>query len=355
MKILFVNSSLTDGGSERAMSLVAGQMAGFGYDVEMLLLRDKKKTYSIDPRIEVVQLSYSSTSKSVILIERLRKIRSTVKESKADCVITFMWDLNVMVLAATIGLKTQKVISERAYPGSSHRTKVSRILERAFYRFADVIVYQTEDARSFCPQALLEKSRVIPNIVMKPVIEPYSGIRDKRIVSVGRLTEQKNFPLLIKAFSMFAKTNPDYILEIYGEGSLKTALRSLSRDLGISKSVVFKGYVCNIAEEIRNACMFVLPSNYEGISNAITEAMAMGIPTICTDCPAGGAAMMIESGVNGLLVPVGDDVKLARAMIRVADDDVLARNFSRNAKEVATRFSADKIGRMWEEVIDVAR
>ena len=104
MKIMFVNSSLADGGSERAMALIANQMAEIGYDVTMLLLRDKPHVYQLEPSVNLIQLTYSGSSKATILPERLRQIRLHAQEIKPDCIVSFMWDINVMTLAATAGL-----------------------------------------------------------------------------------------------------------------------------------------------------------------------------------------------------------------------------------------------------------
>ena len=352
MKIMFINASLTDGGSERAMTLIANQLARLGHDVSMLLIREKERTYEIDPGINLIQLRYPSKSKIRILPRRLRLIRKHAKAIRPDCVVSFMWEVNVMALMATVGLKSRKVISERAYPGSSHRSKVSRLVEDIAYGLADVIVYQTEGAREFCPRRLKSRSVVIPNIVAKPKIAPFSGERTKRVVSVGRLTEQKNFPMLLDAFAAFSKQHPDYVLEIYGEGELRGSLEELAHRLGVSGVTKFMGYVSNVSEAICDASMFVLPSNYEGISNAMSEAMALGLPTICTDCPVGGAAMMIDDGVNGLLIPVGDAKALEQAMNRVVRNKDFSDQISAAARNVAVQYSADLIAKRWESTIE---
>lgn len=351
MKIMFVNSSLADGGSERAMALIANQMAEIGYDVTMLLLRDKPHVYQLEPSVNLIQLTYSGSSKATILPERLRQIRLHAQEIKPDCIVSFMWDINVMTLAATAGLGVRKVVSERAYPASGERSLTSHLLERIFYRSADAIVYQTEGAREFCPKSLRSRSVVIPNVVAAPQVVPHKGERSRRVVSVGRLTSQKNHLMLIEAFSRFSKVHPGYQLEVYGEGELRGILKARARELGIADALSLPGYVSNVAECINDAAMFVLTSNYEGISNAMAEAMALGVPTICTDCPSGGAALMIRDGENGMLVPVGDVDALASAMCRLANDRMLAECMAGEARKITQKFSSRAIGRKWEEVI----
>lgn len=351
MRLLFVNSSLTDGGSERAMVRVANQMVAFGHDVHMLLVRDKKHVYQVDPRIKLIQFSYDSLSKVKTLIIRLSLIRRYVRAVKPDCVISFMWDINVMTLAATLGLGSRVVVSERAFPGSKERNRMAKYLEALFYRFAAAIVYQTEGARKYCPARLKSSSCVIPNVVAVPDVAPYMGRRTKRVVSIGRLTGQKNHAMLLHAFSEFCKLHEDYRLQIFGDGELRTELTELASSLHISDKVDFCGFVNDVSSQINDASMFVLPSNFEGISNAMTEAMALGLPVICTDCPVGGAAMMINDGINGLLVPVGDSHALSAAMSAVADSEQLAQRLSANAREVVNLYSAERLGQMWEGVV----
>lgn len=351
MKLLFVNASLTDGGSERAMTLVANQMAALGHEVIMLLVRNKERTYEVSPNIEVVQLTYSSNNKLIILSKRLKAIRNIVKERKPNCVVSFMWDINVMTLASTLGMDVRKVVSERAFPKSGERSRFGTLLAHLFYRGASAIVFQTPDVMNCFPASLRNRGYVIPNIVREPDVEPFKGVRAKRIVSVGRLTAQKNFAMLISAFAQFSQTHPEYVLEIFGEGGQRALLGELAHDLGVADKVSFAGYVSNVSERINDASIFVMSSNYEGISNAMAEALALGLPTVCTDCPVGGAALMIKDGVNGLLVPVGDSKALASAMSRIVDDDVLAKGLSDRAKDVVNHFSTKKIGLMWEEVI----
>lgn len=350
MKLLFVNASLTQGGSEKAMSAVANQMAELGHDVTMLLVRAKPRTYAVDKRVNVIQLSYPTESKAGIFVRRLRMIRRYAKQLNPDCVISFMWDLNIMTLLATLGLHVRKVVSERSFPGNPDR-KATKVLEQLFYRSADCIVYQTEMARDYCPHRLMSKSCVIPNIVSAPTVEPFRGCRSKRVVTVGRLSAEKNFSMLLDAFSIFWKTHPEFQLTIYGDGELKNELVKQANGLGIADRVEFVGYVDNVAECINDAAMFVLPSNYEGISNAMTEAMALGLPVICTDCPAGGAALMIRNGKNGLLVPVDDAAALTEAMVRVADDSDFALHIGESAKSVVDVFSAEVVGCRWEKVL----
>lgn len=351
LKLLFVNSSLTDGGSEKAMTLVAQALAARGHEVTMTLVREKERTYALCSQIRLLQLRFHSRKKVFKLLDRMRQLRRIISRGHYDYVICYMWDLNLMTLLAAVGLRRRIIVSERANPGVTGRSKLSRLAERALYRLAYKVVYQTDEAREFCPRELLDKSVVVPNMV-----EPHKGElvgleRSKRIVSVGRLLPQKNFPLLLKSFAYFLEHNRDWTLEIYGKGPLELELKRFAESLGISGSVTFAGYVPDVATQIRNAGMFVLSSDYEGISNAMAEAMSLGIPSVCTDCPVGGAALMINHGVSGLLVPVRDEPALTSAMNRIANDEAFAARISAGAIESTNRFAPEEVALLWEKCV----
>lgn len=348
LKLLFVNASLTDGGSEKAMSLVAQALAARGHDVTMALVREKERTYPIDPGIRIVQFRYGAKGRIRKSLGRLRRIRALIKAEDYDYVVCYMWDLNVTTLVASLGLRKRVIVSERAFPGTTTRSRLSRLLENLLYRFAYRIVYQTRDAQAYCPPRLASRSVVVPNMIETRGVAPRQQPRTRRIVSIGRLGAQKNFPLLLRSFAQFAESNPDWTLEIYGKGALEDELRSLAHRLGVAESVVFAGYVDDIADRIRDAGMFVLSSDFEGISNAMSEAMALGLPVVCTDCPVGGAALLIDHRVSGMLVPVRDQESLTAAMMEVATDTVLATRIASGARASVTRFSPEALVAVWE-------
>lgn len=352
MRLLFINSSLTGGGSERAMSLLANESACYGHVVEMLLVRDKEKTYEIDPSISLKELHYSSSNKFSILAERMNGIRGAVRDFKPDCVISFMWDINIIVLLSLLGMKTNVIISERAFSNSPRRNRAIKLLEYFTCLKAKQVVYQTDYAKSIGPKTAESKSVVIPNMVVTPKGKERKKELGYRVVSVGRLTAQKNFKLLINSFKDLLDTHPEFVLEIYGEGDLRDELSSQIEELGITDNVRLKGYVSDVTSQIQSAYMFVLPSNYEGISNAMIEAMSLGLAVICTDCPVGGAAAMINDMENGILVPVDDQNELSSSMRLLADNAILAKQLGDAASEVIDDYSPEVVFKKWNALFD---
>lgn len=352
-KILFVNTSLTSGGSERVMTLLANEFADRGYEVVMALVRDlKPDTYQLDSRIECIRFDYKTKKKYLAAVRKVRMLRSLMMRGQFDAVVSFMYDINVATLLSAWRLKIPVIVSERNNPGARKVSAFYHWAEYRLYRTARYMVFQTEQVKRMFPDTIQKKGVVIPNPINDALPLPYEGVRKKQIVAAGRLRRQKNFSMLIKAFAAFHRDYPEYVLTIYGIGPLKEQLESEAAGEGVKDFVQFPGYISGIAEVMRGAAMYVSSSDYEGISNSMLEALAMGVPCICTDCPVGGAAMVMQSGINGILVPVGDELGMCEAMKKIAGDEQYAENLSRNAVKVRDDYSIEKIADQWESLFE---
>ena len=179
----------------------------------------------------------------------------------------------------------------------------------------------------------------------------YEGERSERVVTVCRLNEQKNLPLAIDAFAEFRTRFCDYTFEIYGEGALENDLKRYAVSRGVGDSVHFCGFRKDVHACIFDAAMFVISSDFEGLSNSMIEAIALGIPTIATDCPIGGARMVIDNGVNGYLVPVRNKERMVTAMCSIAGDTGVQERFSKAGVRLRERLSVDSISKQWLSAI----
>jgi glycosyltransferase involved in cell wall biosynthesis len=205
---------------------------------------------------------------------------------------------------------------------------------------------------SYYLEIIGDRGIVIPNAINEEFVrETFRGLRKKKIVSAGRLTSQKNFALLIEGFAKIANKHPDYKLVIYGDGPQKGKLQRLTKDLGISEKVEFPGYVNDFGDYIIDASLFVMSSNFEGMPNALMEAMALGLPCISTDCPSGGPKFLIKNGINGFLIPVGDVDKLANIIDLVLSDKKLSQKVGENAYSILEELSNEKIYQNWENYL----
>ena len=252
-------------------------------------------------------------------------------------------------VVAARGLKVKVIGSERNDPAQVENRKMLNWLRMQLYKKLDILVCQTDEAKAYFPKAIQKKSVVILNPVTDSLPAPYQGVRKHRVVSFSRLEPQKNIPMLLEAFKIFQTSHPDYVLDIYGMGSLRDELIEKAKE---NPSIHIQPYTTDIHRTILDAAMFALSSDYEGLSNAMIEAMGCGIPTIVTDCPCGGARMVIQDGENGILVPVRDGEKMAEAMCRVADDRNLADKLSRNGIKIRETLDKRKIAKQWETVIN---
>ena len=350
-KIVFIIPNMTGGGTERVISLLSGEYVKRGYQVAIMQFAGYEHAYELDERVEDFSVGRQSGGNPLIWGRRLRDMRRYFKENPDCHIFAFAVMGAVFSAIATIGMKGPMLVSERSNPESCSSN--TRGLRNWAYRRADVITFQTADGIGYFPKDIARKAAIIPNPVDASIPLRYEGERAKKIVAVGRLHGEKNHALLLEAFADFREQREDYELHIYGQGELEEKLKAYAEELGIAKSVVWHGFTRRVKEEIVDSRMFVLPSDYEGISNSMLEALAMGIPTICTDCPIGGARVYIEDGVSGLLVPVRDRRALAEAMLKVARDDALAERLSVNGAKVREKYSLDKIAELFLEAANI--
>ena len=351
MKIAFIIGSLTGGGAERVVSELANSFAENGDSVSVILIANYQISYNVNKKVNIIDATCSNAKLGMGRITRIRLLREIIKNNNYDVVLSFTTKVNNIATIAHIGINTKLILCERNDPRFDPIEKVERIQRKILYGTASGYVFQTNGERDYFSSRIQKKSTVIPNPVNPDLPEIFDGIRTKRIVTATRLTKQKNLKMAIDGFKMFAEQYPEYIFEIYGKGELESQLKSYVNELGLSKRVFFKGQSNNIYYDIVDASCFILSSNYEGISNSMLEAMALGIPTISTDYPSGGARESIENYENGLLIPVNDSHALGNALIELFGNTELQIKLSNNGARIRSKYSLVKITRMWIDFI----
>lgn len=352
-KIIMVNSRLSNGGSERVMTILANQFAkNKEYDVHMILLRESNdNVYEVNNRVKLHQFSYNTNNKIIKAIRRYKMLKNFLKNEKPDIVISFMIDINILTLLSGRSMRNKIIVSERADPQSKERNIIHRHLEKKLYPKCKKVVLQTNDVKKYYTKNKVYNTVVIPNPISGEIPKPNYGKRNQTIVSAGRMTSQKNFKLLIDGFSRIAERYSNYNLVIYGQGPLLNRLKEQASEYGLDKRIIFPGFVRDVDNKINEASIYVSTSNYEGISNSMMEALAMGVPTICTDCPVGGAAMMIENNVNGILIPMNDVDALYNAMTKILDNKDFSDKISKEAIKIKDKYSVEKIVKEWEKLL----
>lgn len=338
-----MTSALHGGGAERVIVTLADFYADMGDMVTILMAAGTESAYPLNPKVNVLSIGQPSLGNPVIQIKRLAAMRTYFKKHESDVIVSFGTKINLFTILASLGLGKNVVVSERNDPNRCNY----KLLRNLIYSFGGRFIFQTEDAAGCFSKRIRQKSVVIPNPVRKELPESWRGIREKKIAAAGRLETQKNHKLLLEAFAGFHDRFPEWELHIFGKGKLEQELKKRAEELGIERRVFFEGFQTDILEKIKTYGMYVLSSDYEGISNSLMEAMAMGLPCISTDCPIGGSAMCIESGRNGLLVPVGDRKALKEAMEQIAGNEAFASELGKNAVSIRETFAEEKIADMW--------
>ena len=357
MKITLVISSLTGGGAERVMCSLANHFARAGWDVDMLTFDESAACVALEEGIVATPLlarREKSRVKALNLLRRIPRMRRHLRACGSDVCIVMLPIPTILVLAMARQLKAPIIAAERAEP-SRYRRPV-RFLLRRLCRRASAWIFQTETVRGwYLPHLKDVPSTIIPNAVTPAFLtEPCADGREKTIVSAGRLCPQKNFAMLIRAFARIAGDYPEHRLIIYGEGRLREELQAWAQEAGVGGRVDFPGRVEDMPQRLQRAGLFVLPSDYEGMPNALIEAMAQGLPCVATDCAGGGARYLVQDGHNGLLIPARDEDALVDALRRILTDGALAQTLGANALQVRQTLAPDVIHQRWVETVTAA-
>ncbi len=346
-KILFIVPTLSGGGAERVVSVLSDELSKQGYDVALLLSMRKEREYYLNPDVRLfVDETYNNNKGNPIsrTYSRIKKARRVVKEFKPDVVIPFLPSIMRDAYIATRGIKTVFVGTMRNAPIGLSAFAIK--IQDYVFKHSDIIYLQTDEQRKYLPRKALKKSFVLPNPVSAALLPVVWGRPQNdfiQLVSLGRLTEQKNYAMLIEAAEIVHEKHPNIRLNIFGQGPLQDSLQALINNWDANNYITLCGRTNNPVEELIKSDVFVFSSNYEGMPNALMEAMAVGMPCISTDCPT-GPRELIGNDERGLLIPVGDSQSMADAIISLIENPAMAEEMGKNAKQyVASSFSPASI------------
>ena len=340
-KIVFVSQRLYGGGAERVLVSLANYFSKKDFEVYIVSRYGETGCYPTEKDVNVEFLESQSN------LQFVKQLRSRIKSIRPTTVISFEYFYNLLSVIACLGVRVKLVISERNDPAIVGAGLIKDTIRNFLYRFADVLVCQTPDAADYFPQYINRKTTIIANPLKDGLPLAYHGDRSKQIVTFCQLRKQKNIPLLLESFEIALKDIPDYQLVIYGSGDQEQIIMDKIQELHINNSVIMHPLCLDVHSKIIKASMYVSSSDYEGLSNSMLEAMAIGLPTICTDCPCGGARMVINNNINGVLVPVRDKFALAKAMVKVATDKDFSLHLSYEGSKLSDQLSMEVIGTQW--------
>lgn len=361
-RIALLVSSMGRGGAERVAATLCNAWAQEGREVWLIptFLGSREIAYRLDNAVHVRFLaqSFAETASVVpVPIRKVASLRQLLGTAKPDVIVSFLPNTNVLAVAASRGLGIPLVVCERADPAADADLHPAlRIARLIAYPFADRLCVQTRQAaeRMRWLSRLCGKPEIIPNPLPQALVSPSPRVRQHPrfgiIIAVGRLSPEKGFDGLLRAFHLGFRDAPEWKLEIWGEGPQRACLEALLQDLGLSDRAKICGHTTDPWAVMARAQLFALTSAYEGFPNAMLEAMALGIPVVAYDCNS-GPLDLTDGGRVGLLVPPGDEIKLARALRELADDPQRRRTLGdAGADFVAKEFSEDSVISRWDEV-----
>lgn len=346
--ILIIVKELYCGGVERVAANLASELSE-KYNVSVAYYHSSEQNHPVGEGYQVYQLGERDDGKQnpiylmFFFAKLIPKLRRLKRELNIDLAFSMMPGPSLINILSRGG--EHIVCSERSNPKKEKRKSFFPLVQW-IYQKADMVIFQSEQIRHLFPERVQKKSCILKNPVEIP--KAASEKRAHRIVTMGRLDEQKNHELLIRSFAIFHQEHPEYSLSIYGEGWLRDKLQDLIQELSLKKSVMLEGNYNNVHEKIQDAEMFVLSSDYEGLSNALLEAMAMGIASISTRCE--GSTDVIRDGENGLLVDIGDEEGLAKAMSLLSENEALRKQLEKQAMEDIKAFDKKHVAKEWEQV-----
>ncbi len=362
-KIVFCIDCLRKGGAERVVSVLANNLS-IENNVYIMTIDKEKIQYKLNDNISLIEIEkkYKKNNNPIMnkifklykIIKKTKIMRKRFKSIKPDIIISFLPKASFMSVMAN-RKKYKLIISDRNDPAKEYNNLIHYILMKLLYSEANGFVFQTNGAKEYFDNEINLTNKKVDIIVnpVNPSFENYKNVanRKKKIISVCRLTEQKNIDLLIDAFYDLREKYKEYKLIIYGEGLLRDKLEDKIAKLKLTDQVKLPGIVDDVADKIYDSSLFVLTSNYEGIPNALIEAMVLGLPVIATDCPCGGPRMFIKNGENGYLINVNDKEDLKKKIQLILDNTDIQNKISINAKKIINEVRVDTIIDKWKKFI----
>lgn len=347
--ILFVTDTLNGYGAEKILQWIGLSLSKRGYGVTFCEIFINDKGISLPSNVNYYNVGLERSSGNIkYLVEAHKGIKGIIKKNGCDYAVSFLKNSFYNLLLLKVKYHFNLVISERNDPYSLN--SFFERIKKYCVRYADIIVFQTEGAKSFYDIKTQRKSLVIENPIEIPNVEWKRDRSLKQIVNVGRLHVSKRQDLLIRAFARLLKVYPNYQLVILGDGPYKEKLNILTKELGVEKKVVFLGKVDDVNDWMLQSSMFVLSSSSEGIPNVLLEAMALGMPVVSTDCSPGGARLLIKNGVNGLLVENGNRNELTTAMEYMIENEARANEMAKQARLDMEKYKPEIIIDKWAQI-----
>jgi len=375
--LVIVTPHLGDGGAQRVITTLANAWSHQGRNVCVVTLDAQADSYHLDPGVVRIRMSgwpgqpagrkkrIAATVMSLpvarrvgfylLVWRRIVELRRVLQRVSAPVILAFLGPCNVMTILASRGLGRRVIVSERNDPARQPLRHPWNPLRRLCYRLADVVTANSRGAlqtmSAYVPQ---QRLALVPN----PLVLPRPGVdvpevatdMAPSILCVGRLHEQKAHDVLLDAFARLPASFEGWRLTIVGRGEREATLRAQAATLGISDRIDWLGHVSDPFARYRAAKVFALPSRYEGMPNALLEAMSWGMPVVVSDASP-GPLEVVKHMETGLVVPVNDPDALASALALVGGDVPLARKLGDAGRMRVSEYAVPEALAVWDRII----
>lgn len=374
MKIAYCLDSVSAmGGIERVTLSKANALADVEGNVVYLIVTRGwgNPVFPLHPKIQVINMNLKDRPCTSMIrmfwnvylksIEHKKKIAGVLNEIRPDIVVST--GMSEKFLIRSLSLSYKPLIIKEIHFNTDCRLVEAQGLLKTIYasighlkdyyykmKSIDQIVILTEEDKLRNWKGK-DKVTIIPNPLTNNTTLPPSLLNEKRVIAAGRLVRQKNFESLIRSWKQVHALHPDWNLDIYGEGPLKSSLEKQINELNLRGIVRLQGKTNEMFKEMSESSIFVLSSIYEGFGLVLIEAMSCGLPVISYACPC-GPKDIIDEGKDGFLVPVNDEQTLADRIIRLIEDEELRRQMSKAALQKSGKYRMDKIIPMWMNLFE---
>lgn len=348
-RISIISPGVTGGGAERVANILAEYFSLKGHQVCFIYMRSDESWLNERCSVQYICVDNHELHGIRKYIYKASKTWHHVKEHNSDVVISFLTD---EALITMLMFRGRKISSLRNDPKRTCTKIYTKMIRYIVYSASNCVVFQTTDARDFFSGKIKRKGVIIPNPITSNLPKWLDQPEHANVITACRLEPQKNLKMLMDAFNKISLEGYLGKLLVYGEGILKAELEKYASEKLKNDHIIFKGYSNNIHEEMKNASVFALTSDYEGISNSMLEAIAIGVPTVCTDCPVGGAKMAIGKNERGILIPVGETEKLYYALKKLLYDVEFCIDLSTKEMTIREELNIQTVCKKWERLME---
>ena len=354
MKIIFVVDNYM-GGAGNIIQLLATEYAKTD-DVSVLLTHKTiAKRYEC-PGVEFIELDPSKKPKGIrALTYQIKWVKKQVKRKNPDIIISFITMHSVMTCLGHLHSKIPIIACERINPLIAKWKFPWNVMVKIAYNRADLLTVQFDDFVEFEGGRYVDKCRVTPNYIATP--DKFKDIENvsetTRFVSCGRLNDSKQFAMLLEMFAEIHRREPKTELKIYGRGPHKEMLEKKISELGLEGVAELAGYTTDTYGVLCESDVYLMSSKNEGFPNALSEALAVGLPSVSFRCH-NGIDELLDNGRRGAIVPLNDREAFVNAAVDICHNKEKRQAYSNAAKEVSEVYSMKNVKAIWDECIKEA-